>query len=321
MLRLVTPRLAWQGEGDRQRAEIERALAGKEFLWVDLEAPGEEEVRLLREVFRFHPLAVEDCLSGLQRPKLDDYGAYLFLVLYAVGAPAPDGRLHVSQFDVFIAPAFLVTVHLESLTFPDEIFRQYGRDLTLPTRGPAFLLYRLLSRLVDGYFPVLDDIEERLAAVEQEVFLEPDRRWVPEIFALHRRILRVRRTLGPQRDAVAQLAQRVEVLLRNEARTYLMDVYDHLLRLVETTDGYRDLAAAVLEAHLSATSNRLNEIMKVLTVITTIMMPLSVIAGIYGMNFRHMPELYSPYGYPAVLGAMAAVAAGMLWYFRRKGWF
>lgn len=321
MLRLVTRRLAYRGQDDLHRADIELALAEKEFLWLDLEGPGQQEVLLLREVFRFHPLAIEDCLHGLQRPKLDDYVDYLFLVLHAVSERSPEGRFNVAQIDAFIAPTYLVTVHAEPFSFVEETFQQCGQKRELLGKGTGFLLYQLLRRLVDAYFPVLDDVEERLATMEQNVFLEPERRLVAEIFALRRRILRVRKTLAPQRDALALLLQRAETFLRAEDRAYFLDIYDHVLRLVETTDNYRDLAAAGLEAYLTATSNRLNEIMKVLTVITTIMMPLSVIAGIYGMNFEYMPELRSPYGYPVVLAVMAATAAGMLWYFRRKGWF
>ncbi len=321
MIRMITRRGVLKGEGRALNEKIAAALAQKEFLWVDLEAPTPEEAGILSEVFRFHPLSIDDCLHGLQRAKLDEYPGYLFLVLHVVEALILEGKATaVHEFDTFLGPTYLVTFHWQRLEFVEEIYREYAETKELTEKGTGFLLYQILRRLVDTYFPLLDQLEECLAAAEKGVFLSPDQKWLAEAFNLRGVMLRIRRTLSPQREALNALIHRPRPYLKEEDHIYLMDVYDHLLRLFELVDNYHDLLAATLEVYLTSISNRMNEIMKILTIITTIMMPLSVIAGIYGMNFHYMPELRSPYGYPAVLGVMLLISAGMLVFFRRKRW-
>lgn len=340
------------------KAQIAESFAKQEFLWVDLEAPAPGEVELLSNVFGFHPLAIEDCLHRLQRPKVDEYPGYLFLVLHAVGPDArsrgqqrpqeqrnrdqdisdhdrsdhdrgrrnrehkrSDGRLfRVAEFDIFVGASFIVTFHWDQLEFVGKLYEEYRASQQLMEKGIGFLLQRILGSLVDEYFPLLDRIEGRLETIENRVFLSPGQDLLSEAFALRRGILRVRKSLSPQREVLSAILRRDQPFMRPSDRAYFMDVYDHVLRLFDLVDNHHDLLSAALDAYLSSISNRMNEIMKVLTVITTIMMPLSVIAGIYGMNFQYMPELRLRYGYPAVLGLMGLVSAGMIWFFRRKKW-
>ncbi|WP_334110196.1 magnesium/cobalt transporter CorA [Thermodesulfitimonas autotrophica] len=302
------------------REHLTNLLLNGEFFWLDMENPSPEEVALLQENLRFHPLTVEDCLHGQQRAKLDTYPDYLFLILYAA-IPAPEEKTYRRvQFDLFIGRHYVVTFHHEPLPALNGIRQLYRETPELIRKGTGFLLYQLLHHLVEDYFPILDTIEEELEAVEHRVFLQPDQRWLQSAFRLRRQITRLRRNIAPQRDALAMLLQHIPRFLRDEDHIYLLDVYDRILRLLEVIENLHDLIVNTLDAYLSAVSNRMNEIMKLLTIITTIMMPLSVIAGIYGMNFRYMPELNWPWAYPAVLGIMALIAAGMLYYFRRKRW-
>ena len=299
---------------------ISDALKAGTFLWVDFDEPTEEEADLLKSVFQFHPLAIEDCLHRFQRPKVDEYPEYLFLILHAVG-PSGQGRRHkIAEFDVFLGGNYLVTFHLDKLKFVEEAYKDYDSSSNLAQRGIGFLLYRLLRGLIDEYFPVLDKVESRLEAIERRVFVAPNQRLLSEAFELRHNILSIRKSLSPQREILNLILRKDKPFINEANRIYFMDAYDHILRLFDLVDNYHDLLSSVLDAYLSSTSNRMNEIMKVLTIITTIMMPLSVIAGIYGMNFKYMPELNVPWAYPVVLGVMALITAGMLWYFRWKKW-
>ncbi|NPV80678.1 MAG: magnesium/cobalt transporter CorA [Firmicutes bacterium] len=367
MLRILLPGTEEKEEKETLRglepgavkARIAESLAKQEFLWVDLETPAPDEVELLSSVFNFHPLAIEDCLHRLQRPKVDEYPGYLFLVLHAVGpdarghgqqrqqergkqqeygkqqdrgnqrergnrerqAPGAGGRLfRVAEFDIFVGANFIVTFHWDKLEFVAKLHEEYRASQQLMEKGIGFLLQQILGRLVDEYFPLLDRIEDRLEAIENRIFLSPSQELLSEAFVLRRGILRVRKSLSPQREVLSAILRRDQPFMRPVDRAYFMDVYDHVLRLFDLVDNHHDLLSAALDAYLSSISNRMNEIMKVLTIITTIMMPLSVIAGIYGMNFEYMPELRLRYGYPAALGLMALVSAGMIWFFRRKKW-
>ena len=320
MIRVLSPRFVSEKAGLEVSQGISEILESGSFLWVDLEGPTDEEVDLLRTVFKFHPLAIEDCLHRLQRPKLDEYPGYLFFVLHAVGRAQQDRKYRVREFDVFVGANYIVTFHWDALTFVEDTFKDYRSSADLIQKGIGFLLYRLLRGLIDEYFPALDRLEERLEAIEHRVFVAPNQRLLSEAFELRRSILRVRKSLSPQREVLGLILRRDQPFMREGDQLYFMDAYDHILRLFDLVDNYHDLLSGTLDAYLSSISNRMNEIMKVLTIITTIMMPLSVIAGIYGMNFEYMPELKMRWGYPAVLGLMGVVTGGMIWYFRWKKW-
>ncbi|TDA70533.1 MAG: magnesium/cobalt transporter CorA [Clostridia bacterium] len=289
------------------------------IFWLDLEAPTEEEVDLLDTVFKFHPLAVADCRDDQHRAKTKDFDRYLFITLHAVSPPAR--RRPPLEINIFWAGNFVVSVHRQPLELINRIYEEYNKSPDLLNQGTGFLFYRLSDTLTAAYFDLFDRLDEEIWNLEELIFTRPGRHAVNGIFALRRRLIGLRRVLGPQRDIFSALMRREDLPCPAPgARVYLGDIFEQYLRLTDQLSTFHDLATNILEAYLSLTSNRLNEIVKVLTVITTIMMPLSLIVGIYGMNFRYMPELNWRYGYYYALGLMAAVSGGMLYYFHRRGW-
>lgn len=303
------------------RKAINRSLAGGIPVWVDFESPTDQEVSLLTDVFHFHPLAIEDCLSGLQRPKIDEYPGHLFLVVHKVSAETANGLYRPAEFDVFVSREFIVTFHIEATRSLDRLREEYCRSAMWKDKSTGFLLQSILGTLIDDYFPVIDDMGDELDRVERSVFQDPNQEILAHTSRLRRSIFLVRKSLSPERDVLLGLLRRECTFMVPEDRAYFLDVYDRILRLFDFADSMHELLSNAMEAYLSSTSNKLNEVMKVLTVISTIMMPLTLIAGIYGMNFRYMPEIDWRYGYPFALSAMVVVTLVMLAYFRKKRWF
>lgn len=290
-----------------------------QLVWADISFPTEEDLEVLRRVFRFHPLAIEDCIHFRQRPKLDEYWEYCFLVLHWTRLEHKT-KLVVNELNLFLGPNFIVTYSQTIPGFINDIWNHYRQDEKLLAQGVDLVFHAVADALIDGFFPVFEHLEEELERLEELVFIRPSRALLSRLFVLRRQLLKLKRILAPEREVLASVLREDFPYIRENRRAYFMDVYDHVLRLLDLAESYRDLADTALEAYMSVTSNRLNEVIKILTIITTIMMPLSVIAGIYGMNFRYMPELEWRYGYFFVLGIMALVAGGMMYYFRKKNW-
>ena len=289
--------------------------------WVDLEDPTPEETLVLEKVFHFHPLAIEDCVADLHHPKVDDYEEYLFLVVHGVRFDVPTGVFVTRELDIFLGRNYLVTFHRGEMRSIKAAREQCLKGLaaSLP-RGVDFLLQQILDQLFEHYFPSLDAIEDQIQMVQIEVFENPKRETLDRIFALKRDVLHMRRICGPQREIVHRLARGEFPVISAKAAIYFRDVFDNLYRIVEASFGYQDLIQGTLDAYLSAVNNRLNETMKRLTVISAIFAALTVITGVYGMNFKYMPELEWRYGYFALLALMAAVVAGLLHLFKRNKW-
>ena len=289
--------------------------------WIDLEDPTGEEALVLEEPFHFHPLAIEDCLSEVHHPKVDDYDSYVFIVVHGVRFDAPSDRFVTRALNIFLGSNYLVTHHWGALPSVTETREQCAKRLTnaMP-KGADFLTHQILDRVFERYFPNLDAIEDKIQLVQVEVFERPTQETLDRIFGLKRDVLHLRRTCAPQRDIVARLARGEFKQISAKAAIYFRDIYDNLYRIVEASFSYQDMTQGILDAYLSAVSNRLNETVKRLTVIGALLMPLTVITGVYGMNFRHMPELGWRYGYFGILGFMAAVCAGLLYWFKRKEW-
>jgi magnesium transporter len=304
------------------RASVESRLTSGEFFWLDLHAPGEAEVALLRNVFGFHPLAVEDSEHFRQRPKLEDFGDVVFLVVYGA-APEPDEDRLV-ELHCFYSERVLVTVRKDEAPACDRVRELYARRPAGPTR-PIVLLYRLLDALVDSFFPALDDIDERFRTLEDRLLLEPRAEELEEVYALRRRLAGLRWAVGPQRDLVGQILSGARDLpgLDGEVRRYFRDVHDHLIRIAEQIDMERDLLMGAMDVYLSNASNRLNAVMKQLAVIATIFLPLTFITGFFGQNFDWMVEHVGSWQAFILLGLglQAAALAVLLAYFRKRGWF
>lgn len=310
----------------REAPEVDPAwlVAGApEQLWVDLDATGEAERRVLAEVFRFHDLAVEDALSEVHHPKIEAYDGFLYLILHGIAADGDEAERGFSTRDVdfFLGPNYLVTVHHALSRSIDQERAICRRHESVLGEGPAGLLHRLLDRMVDHYRPEVDRLEDRLEELERVVFEQPRDNPLRQILRLKAQVGMLRRVALPQRDALNRLARR-EFTEIHDALTYrFRDVFDALVRLTDESMMLQDRVTSLVEAYLSTQSNRLNQVMKVLTVIATIFMPLTVLTGVFGMNVL-LPQM--PGGpdmqFWWIGGLMLVLSAGMLWGFRRLGW-
>ena len=303
----------------RQAAVDRRGL-----LWVDMENPDDDEFELvLREAFRFHPLAVEDVVSDVHVPKLDDYSSYLFIVFHTVTMGDESMDFDTDEIDTFLGGHFLVTIHTEPRRSLDRLWEEETERFREPTRTPSLVLYTLLDRQVDGYIPMIDLFEERLDELGDEIFLSnshDDKVVLNELLTAKSSALRLRRVLYPQRELLSRLANQTYAPIPDDSRLYFRDVYDHVTRLADLAESTRDLATVTIETYLALVNNRMNEVMKVLTVIATIFMPLGFLASVYGMNFDYMPELHVRWAYPLVWALFLLTAGGMLTFFVRRRW-
>ena len=290
------------------------------LLWLDIADPTPEEHALLTQAFGFHPLAVEDTEHAHQRPKIESYGKYYFAVLYAIRAPEAQASTATAEVALFIGANYLVTVHHGAVPVLGEVAARWQSGDPGAIPNVTALLYELLDAMVDDYFPVVDALGERIDDVEDRIFTSEGTEALQPIFQLKRDLLALRRILAPARDVVNVLMRRELPFLDAGYFVYFQDVYDHLARLTESVDMLRDILSGTLEAHLSVVSNRLNQVMKVLTALSATLMSSALIAGIYGMNFRTMPELRWQYGYPFALLLMVLVTGGLAFFFRRRGW-
>ena len=302
------------------RETVEGLLAGPGFFWLDLWQPGGEDFEILREVFKFHPLAVEDSEHFDQRAKLDEYDDFVFIVVY--GAVPDDDRL--VEVHCFYSERFLVTVHRDDAPAFAEIRKRYDTRRK-PIEQPSFLLYRIIDGLVDSFFPILADFDDRIDELENAIFLRADDRQLQEIFQMKRLLVGMRKAVTPQRDVFASRMGGIAELpgLAEEDERYFRAIYDHLIRISELIDSYRDLLTGAMDVYLSTVSNRLNAVMKQLTVIATVFLPLTFITGFFGQNFSWLVRHIA--GWPVFLGlgigAELATVVLLLAYFRRRGWF
>lgn len=302
--------------------DVPRLLsASNGFVWVDLEKPGPEERAVLSDVFHFHPLAIEDCEAPRHHPKIEDYGETLFLIIHGVLPESSHRELRTRELDLFLGRNYLVTYRRDRLPAFDEIKSQLHAHPDHCPDSPDFLLYRILDGLVEMYLPVIDAFDRHIAHIEKRIFEAPEPAILDEIFALRRAVMRLRRISAHQREVLTRLYRREFPLIGERCAAYLRDVYDHLVRTTDLAEAYRDLLNGALDAYLSAVANRTNQIMKILTVFTALFIPLTFVAGVYGMNFRTMPELEWRWGYPVAWGLFLALAGGTYAFFRRRGFF
>lgn len=286
-----------------------------------MKAPGQDEWNVLNALFHFHPLAIEDCESHRHTPKIDDYGSYIFILTQGVHPESSTREFRTRQLSFFLGTRFIVTHHHEGSRSVAATLEALRRNPALAKGGPDMILYRVLDYQVDLYQPLMEAFQKRLDEIETATFVAATQDILKDVFALRKALVRLRRQSGHQREILLRLGRREFALIDPRAAVYLRDVYDHLVRITDLAETYRDLVAGALEAHLSVVSNRTNEIMRVLAIITTLFMPLTLITGIYGMNFVDMPELHWRYGYLFAYGLMAAIVVVMYVVFRRRGIF
>jgi magnesium transporter len=302
--------------------EISNHLGKKEtIVWVDAEKPTEKNMQFLEKHFSFHPLAIEDCLTTIQRPKIDRYDNYLFVVLHAATLGPHKDKATSLELDSFVGENYVVTVHLKTIPSVSSTWDRCTKNSGVLSRGSAYLFYFLSDALVDNYFPILEKLDKEIEKTEDAIFKNSDSATLNKIFDLKENVLTLRRILGPQRETMNFIARgSCEPLISSKLSIYFRDVSDLLARITDNLDTYRDMLTSALDGYMSATSNKLNEIMKVLTIIATIMMPLTLITGIYGMNFRFMPEIDWRWGYFGIIGIMITIAGSMLIFFKKKKW-
>lgn len=298
--------------------------------WVDLQGLGSEDVlRQLGEVFALHPLVLEDIVNVPQRPKIEQYDDQLLIVTRMVSPREDSLGFYTEQVSFILGKHYLLTVQEEPEidTFRPIRDRIRTGGGSIRKQGSDYLAYALIDTIVDGFFPVLEDYGERIEALEDEVLLRPTRSTVERIYAIKRELLALRRAIWPQREAINAIIRDSNDLVSPEVRVYLRDCYDHATQVMDMVETYRELTASLMDVYLSSVSNKMNEVMKVLTVISTVFIPLTFVSGLYGMNFNtdaspfNMPELNWYFGYPACLAVMGTVSTSLVFFFWKRGWF
>lgn len=322
------------GEAIRKRLDTPEEcmpyLEQDRVCWLDVRGLGTEStLRQVGGIFKLHPLVLEDVVNVPQRPKLEFYEDHLLMIVHMVRPSKKGHGFTAEQIGFVLRHHILVTLQEESQwdcfdPVRDRLQRNLG---SLRQRGAGYLTYTLLDSIIDGYFPVLEQYGEYIEVLEDEVVVRPTRKTLQKIHDLRRELLMLRRYIWPQRSVLNNLIRDGGDLLTQENRIYLQDVYDHIIQILDILETYREVASSLMDVYLSSVSNRMNDVMKLLTVISTIFIPLTFIAGVYGMNFDpsaspfNMPELNWYWGYPACLGLMAAIAIILFVFFWKQGWF
>lgn len=308
-------------------AELKELKGKSRVMWVNIDGPVDDEtLDAIGKIFELHPLALEDVVKGRQRAKFEEFGKNHFLVARMVALA--DGRLESEQFSLFFDKNHVITFQecpggdcLESVR--SRLRKKLGK---VREQGADHLAYILLDAVIDGYFPVLEELGDKLETLEDQILARHDSRLPKDIHAIKRDIVTLRRFIWPLREAVNALLRDTTPMVSPETRIYLRDCYDHAIRLLDLVEMYRELCSDLMDLHLSSTSNRMNEVMKVLAIITTLFIPPTLIAGIYGMNFKtdaspfNMPELSWYFGYPFAITLMVGVMIGLYFWLRWKGW-
>jgi magnesium transporter len=301
------------------RQQVEGLLRRDEFFWLDLPQPGDDDLAVLEELFGFHPLALEDVRKSGQRPKLDNYGRYAFVVFY--GARDEGDRVGLIELHLFVSGSYVISIQQVPCAELDELRRTFERN---PERGEQFVLYKIFDALTDSFFPVLSSMDDEIDTIENEVVQQPTDAQLQVIFRLKRDLVAMRRVVTPQRDLFARAIEDITALpgLEPANHDYFRDVYDHLIRISDQIDSYRDLLTSAMDVYLSTVSNRLNQVMKQLTIIATIFLPLTFVTGFFGQNFawlvRHIDTLGAFLGYG--VGGLVVAAVLLLGWFRRAGY-
>ena len=298
---------------------------GSGCLWLDIQQEPQEIVeRILRDVFDFHPLAIEDAVQQIHVPKIDDWQDYIYIALHAVRPDAASADAPTSEVDVFIGKHYLVTARGQPTAAVDRVWNKAEKNRLPISRGPAHVLYAIIDEAEADFASLFDDIDEQVSRIEDTIFTDPSRFLLAELFGLKRTLIGLRRILSPQREVIGRLARGAFEQFSVEETRYFHDVYDHMLQLGDLLESLRDIVSSVVEIYLSAASNRLNDVLKTLTVITTLFMPLTFIAGFFGMNFFRPTEWLGvwtePTAFVVTLLVMIATPVVMYMWIRRRGW-
>ncbi len=298
----------------------ELRLEERNVVWADISDPTSRDFEELAEEFGFHHLSIEDCRNEHQRPKVEEYPGYYFIVLYEAELAGPEDRLELRELNIFLGKNYLVTVHSRPIRAIETTRRLWHEWMDRSEQGSGLLAYLLIDAIVDDYLPLLDVMSDRMDDLEDSIFGEFKSEAIEEIFAIKKKLLYLRRAIAPLRDVFNTLLRREQPIFPREIHIYFQDVFDHLIRVADTIDTLRDMLSSTMEAYLSVAGNRMNQIMKRLTSISTILMSVTLIAGIYGMNFVLMPELRWRFGYVFALLSMVGVSLALYVYLKKVKW-
>jgi len=295
--------------------------SGQGALWVDYERPAEEEQAQFNETYEFHPLAMADCLVTHDKPKVDDYEGYLFLVIHCPDFEVFPRLVRTVELDAFLGPNYLITYHRATVRSVADIRERHSKDIAqLLGEGAEFLLHRILVLMMANYEPMLDKLRLDIEAVEDRVLMGRGGDVLADILRFKKQVIYLLNVMTEQREVMNLLSHSSFDVIQQKARVYFRDIYDQLMKIQILTQNYREFVSDLRDTQMSMAANRMNEIMKTLTIIATIMMPMTLVVGIYGMNFEGMPELKWKYGYAVVWGILLAMGGGMIWYFKKKKW-
>ncbi len=284
-------------------------------VWVDMPRFGKDEEELLRVYFNIHPLTIEDCSKVSSRPKIEEFDTYLYVVLYGL-----DVQGHFTQLNFIIGQDYLITVQHRQIASYEALKRDDGKIQALLGRDTEFVMHYLMDIEIDKYFPILEHIDDQMEKLEERVTHETGNGPVHEIFHLKHQLLTLKHHIAPQKEILFALSRKGNKFMMPASTDYFRDIYDHTVRALDDIENYREILNGILDVHFSVTSNHLNDVIKVLTVFSTIFLPLTLIASIYGMNFEHMPELTWKYGYFIILGVMLLIAIIMWLFFKKRHW-
>ncbi|HQR33431.1 MAG TPA: magnesium/cobalt transporter CorA [Blastocatellia bacterium] len=288
-------------------------------VWVDVTDPQDQDFDDLAREFGFHPLAIEDCRHPHQRPKIDEYSGYYFLVVYEASLNE-DCQLELRELNIFLGPNYIVTVHSQPIRAIADARKHWRGWTDLAERRTGIVTYLLIDHIVDEYLSLLDRLSDHLEELEEQIFDDFHPEALEEIFRVKKQLLFMRRTVSPVREIFNTLLKREQPIFSRETLVYFQDVYDHLIRVVEAIDTLREIVGSTMDAYLSVSGNRLNKVMKQLTSISAILMSITLVSSIYGMNFQFMPELGARFGYVGALSFMLVIGLALYFYFRKINW-
>jgi magnesium transporter len=298
----------------------EVCLAENKIVWADVADPTSQDFIELAEEFNFHHLSIEDCRKEHQRPKVEEYQGYYFIVIYEAQLAGPHDHLELRELNIFLGANYLVTVHSRPIRAVETTARLWQEWTDRAEHGSGLLAYLLMDAIVDDYLPLLDILSERMDDLEDKIFGEFQPEAIEEIFRIKKQLLHLRRSISPLRDVFNTMLRREQPLFARATHVYFQDIFDHVIRVADTIDTLRDMLGSTMDAYLSVQSNRMNMVMKRLTSVATILMSVTLIAGIYGMNFKHMPEIEWKYGYVYALFSMVVVGFGLYLYLKKVNW-
>ncbi len=289
-------------------------------LWVDLSAPTDEESYVLTSDFKFHPLAIEDVLSEMSHPKVDDYDDYVFSIVQVLGPPIQETEIEARGIGLFLSRNAVVTVHFHQVNSLESVLQRLQRDSRLIARGADFLFHTIVDYVVDTYFSALNTLEKEVDLVEAQVFEDPDEKVLKKMFRIRRDLSIIRRVIVPQSEVMSQFTREKFDVISSKAAIYFSDINDHLHVMISTADNQRDSINSAMDLYFSMVSTKTNDVIKFLTILSALFLPATFIVGFYGMNFDTIPEFSWRFGYPFALLLIVGVIVGLLIFFRRKNW-